>query len=44
MKILCDSGVVTGHSEGKWIHYSLSKAGLEHAVSLLAPFQKAVGL
>lgn len=44
MKILCDSGVVTGRSEGKWIHYSLSKAGLEHAVSLLAPFQKAVGL
>ncbi|HJC71239.1 MAG TPA: metalloregulator ArsR/SmtB family transcription factor [Candidatus Ruthenibacterium merdavium] len=44
MKILCDSGVVTGRSEGKWIHYSLSKAGLEHAVSLLAPFQNAVGL
>ena len=25
MKILCDSGVVVGRKEGKWMHYSLSK-------------------
>ena len=21
MKILCDSGIVKGHKEGKWMHY-----------------------
>ena len=25
MKILCDSGVVIGRKEGKWMHYSISK-------------------
>ena len=29
MKILCDSGVVTGRKEGKWMHYSISDEGLE---------------
>ena len=24
MKILCDSGVVVGRKEGKWMHYSLN--------------------
>lgn len=27
MKILCDSGVVTGRKEGKWMHYSISSEG-----------------
>ena len=27
MKILCDSGVVVGRKEGKWIHYSVSHEG-----------------
>ena len=27
MKILCDSGVVIGRKEGKWMHYSLSAEG-----------------
>ena len=27
MKILCDSGVVTGRREGKWTHYSISPEG-----------------
>ncbi len=27
MKILCDSGLVEGRQEGKWIHYRLSEAG-----------------
>lgn len=35
MKILCDSGIVIGRQEGKWTHYRLSAAGVEHAVSLL---------
>lgn len=31
MKILCDSGIVVGRKEGKWIHYSLSEEGIECA-------------
>lgn len=31
MKILCDSGIVIGRKEGKWMHYSISKDGVEHA-------------
>ena len=27
MKILCDSGVVVGRKEGKWMHYSISGEG-----------------
>ena len=29
MKILCDSGVVVGRKEGKWMHYSISEDGLK---------------
>ncbi len=35
MKILCDSGLVTGRQEGKWTHYRLSPSGRDHAVELL---------
>lgn len=35
MKILCDSGIVIGRKDGKWMHYSLSEAGLNTAVSFL---------
>ena len=35
MKILCDSGLVEGRQEGKWIHYRLSEAGRNKAVKLL---------
>lgn len=31
MKILCDSGIVEGRKEGKWMYYSISKDGTEHA-------------
>lgn len=31
MKILCDSGIVESRKEGKWMHYSLSKEGIEYA-------------
>ena len=30
MKILCDSGIVVGRKEGKWMHYSISADGLEN--------------
>ena len=35
MKILCDSGVVVGRKEGKWMHYSISEDGLEHVRNYL---------
>jgi ArsR family transcriptional regulator len=31
MKILCDSGIVTGRKEGKWMHYSISDEGVKIA-------------
>ena len=31
MKILCDSGVVVGRKEGKWMYYSISEDGLSKA-------------
>lgn len=33
MKILCDSGVVVGRKEGKWMHYSISEDGLENVLN-----------
>lgn len=35
MKILCDSGIVTGRKEGKWIYYAISAQGAATAVALL---------
>lgn len=35
MKILCDSGVVVGRTQGKWTHYSLSPEGCELARELV---------
>ena len=35
MKILCDSGIVQGRKEGKWVHYSLDPDGVKRAKILL---------
>lgn len=35
MKILCDSGIVTGRKEGKWMHYSISSEGVRYAMECL---------
>lgn len=35
MKILCDSGVVTGRKDGKWMHYSISQNGTKYAKKLI---------
>ena len=35
VKILCDSGVVVGRKEGKWMHYSISEDGLEQVMNYL---------
>lgn len=35
MKILCESGVVAGRKEGKWMHYSISAEGARVAAECL---------
>ncbi len=35
MKILCDSGVVRGRKEGKWVHYSIDENGAQRAEEVL---------
>ncbi len=41
MKILCDTGIVTGRKEGKWMHYSICCDGVcslrEMLKELLSP-------
>ena len=38
MKILCDSGIVVGRKDGKWMHYSISEEGLQKAIKCLEHF------
>ncbi|MCI7182260.1 MAG: metalloregulator ArsR/SmtB family transcription factor [Schaedlerella sp.] len=40
MKILCDSGIVVGRKEGKWMHYSISQEGIDYAVQCLQELTK----
>ncbi len=40
MKILCDSGVVVGRKEGKWMHYSISANGVDKAKKYLDAVKK----
>ncbi|MDL2235263.1 metalloregulator ArsR/SmtB family transcription factor [Christensenellaceae bacterium OttesenSCG-928-L17] len=35
MKILCESGVVSGRKEGKWTYYAISPAGASSIQQLL---------
>lgn len=35
MRILCDSGVVVGRKEGKWMYYSISEEGSTAAIDML---------
>ncbi|MFV0241734.1 MAG: ArsR/SmtB family transcription factor [Lacrimispora sphenoides] len=35
MKILCESGIVVGRKDGKWMHYSISESGIEHVKKLI---------
>ena len=39
MKILCDSGIVVGRKEGKWMHYSISDKGFEEIRECLDFFE-----
>ena len=36
MKILCDSGLVVGRKEGKWMHYSISAEGAKDAIKCIS--------
>lgn len=40
MKMLCDSGLVTGRKEGKWMYYSISAEGTEVALNVLRELSK----
>lgn len=40
MKTLCDSGVVTGRKEGKWMYYSISTEGATVAMNCLQELTK----
>ena len=40
MKILCDSGIVAGRKEGKWMYYSISPEGAEIAAKYLKELTK----
>lgn len=35
MKILCDSGIVQGRKDGKWVYYSIDPKGADRARELL---------
>lgn len=35
MRILCESGIVVGRRDGKWMYYSISKSGAEDAKKLI---------
>ena len=35
MKILCDSGIVVGRKEGKWMHYHICPEGVQIAKDYL---------
>ena len=43
MKILCDSGIVVGRKEGKWMHYSISPEGSATAAQYLKELTKITG-
>ncbi len=40
MKILCDSGLVIGRKEGKWMHYSISPEGAKETGNFLSELTK----
>lgn len=35
MKILCDSGIVDGRKQGKWMYYSISENGVRYSMECL---------
>nr|WP_326185992.1 metalloregulator ArsR/SmtB family transcription factor [uncultured Oscillibacter sp.] len=43
MRILCDSGIVVGRKEGKWVYYRIDPAGSAAVAALLARLTAARG-
>lgn len=43
MKTLCDSGIVVGRKEGKWMHYSISADGAKIATDCLKELTTVIG-
>lgn len=41
MKILCESGIVSGRKEGKWVHYSINKKEVAAIGKVLQTFLSA---
>ncbi len=41
MKILCDSGVVKGRKDGKWVYYSIDNDGADYAAKLINDYTSA---
>ena len=41
MKILCDSGIVVGRREGKWMHYRICPEGVQTARAYLTDLAAA---
>lgn len=39
-RILCDSGIVTGRRDGKWMRFSIDRKGAKMAKDLLSEFTK----
>ena len=44
MKILCDSGLVTGRREGKWTHYAICCEGVRRVSDLMKELLSAENL
>ena len=41
MKILCDSGIVQGRKEGKWMHYRIRPEGLQEIRDFLQALENS---
>lgn len=40
MKMLCDSGLVNGRKDGKWMHYSISAEGVKAFREMVAGYAR----
>ena len=41
MKILCDSGIVQGRKEGKWMHYRIRPEGIQEVRDFLQALENS---
>ena len=43
MRLLCDSNLVNGRKDGKWMYYSLSPEGTDSLLGMLSEYLKCNG-